>query len=237
MPEQYTQGFQLQRGKVPDAARAFFENNGYLVVREVLGSGMVRRLDGAFAAIMRDRRNSDDEDIWYGATADGDSLVERFIRLDARSEVLRDFCTSSPAMVAIARSLVGPNARCVLSAEGTPGVLMMIKDARDVGPRRVLPWHIDETPGPGGRSIHFITVGVYLDQADVDRGCLVVIPGSHRSPPAMYVPESAIDPAREMAVEANRGDVVVHSSRLLHCSRGCRQPGAVRRILYATYRP
>jgi ectoine hydroxylase-related dioxygenase (phytanoyl-CoA dioxygenase family) len=150
--------------------------------------------------------------------------------------VLSDFCTSSPALVAITRSLLGPNARCLLSADGTPGVLMMIKDARDVSPRSVLPWHVDESPGPGGRSTHFITVGVYLDQSDVDRGGLVVIPGSHRSLPTMHVPESEIDPAREMAVEANRGDVVVHSSRLLHCSHRCRQDGAVRRVLYATYR-
>ncbi len=95
------------------------------------------------------------------------------------------------------------------------------------------PWHVD---GVGTDSIH-VRINVYLDPVAVGRGCLLVIPGSHRYGPWQSGP--APDPIVRLpdwydpggawiGLESEPGDVVVIDRRIIHASLG----GGLRRRMF-----
>ena len=87
------------------------------------------------------------------------------------------------------------------------------------------PWHVD---GVGNETIH-VRINVYLDPVAVGRGCLLVVPGSHRFGPRQTDPAPDpivplpdwFDPAgRWIGLESDPGDVVVIDRRLIHAALG-----------------
>ncbi len=87
------------------------------------------------------------------------------------------------------------------------------------------PWHVD---GVGNETIH-VRINVYLDPTAVGRGCLLVVPGSHRFGPRQSVPAPGpivplpawYDPAGKwIGLESEPGDVVVIDRRIIHASLG-----------------
>ena len=87
------------------------------------------------------------------------------------------------------------------------------------------PWHVD---GVGNHAIH-VRINIYLDPVAVGRGCLLVVPGSHRFGPRQAVPAPGpivplpgwYDPAGSwIGLESEPGDVIVIDRRLIHASLG-----------------
>jgi hypothetical protein len=87
------------------------------------------------------------------------------------------------------------------------------------------PWHVD---GVGNETIH-VRINVYLDPVAVGRGCLLVIPGSHRFGPRQSDPSPDpivpmpgwFDPAGTwIGLESDPGDVVVIDRRVIHAALG-----------------
>lgn len=87
------------------------------------------------------------------------------------------------------------------------------------------PWHVD---GVGNETIH-VRINVYLDPVAVGRGCLLVVPGSHRFGPSQFDPAPDpivplpdwFDPAGGwIGLESEPGDVVVIDRRLIHAALG-----------------
>ncbi|WP_328663339.1 phytanoyl-CoA dioxygenase family protein [Streptomyces sp. NBC_00328] len=72
-----------------------------------------------------------------------------------------------------------------------------------------LDWHLDFphdlplTP--------LVNVGIYLDDATVRNGCLILVPGSHRYPPRRLE-------TLGLPLEAEAGDVICHTYNILHHS-------------------
>ena len=87
------------------------------------------------------------------------------------------------------------------------------------------PWHVD---GVGNETI-CVRINIYLDPVSVGRGCLLVVPGSHRFGPRQSGPAPGpivpmpgwYDPAgARIGLESEPGDVIVIDRRLIHASLG-----------------
>jgi ectoine hydroxylase-related dioxygenase (phytanoyl-CoA dioxygenase family) len=72
-----------------------------------------------------------------------------------------------------------------------------------------LDWHLDF---PHDHPVApLVNVGIYLDAATTQNGCLVVVPGSHRFPPRRLEPVG-------LPVQVDAGDVICHANNILHHS-------------------
>jgi ectoine hydroxylase-related dioxygenase (phytanoyl-CoA dioxygenase family) len=85
-------------------------------------------------------------------------------------------------------------------------------------------WHQDmlhQRTGP------CFTMGIYLDDAQVDDGALLVVPGSHAN--GKTICETKNDPT--IAVPMKAGDILIHDMMLAHSSGAmCSLP--IRRVIY-----
>lgn len=110
---------------------------------------------------------------------------------------------------------------------------LVFKDAgRGFGHR----WHRDPTPCD---ELPSLMVGFHFDSSDADSGGLIFVPGSHRSPDTTdwnALPEADWFAARAGMVEmpTNAGDVVIHSTRVIHCSLPTRR-ASLRRVYYVQF--
>jgi phytanoyl-CoA hydroxylase len=103
-------------------------------------------------------------------------------------------------------------------------------------------WHQDWAFGPATND-SLLTVGLTLDDATVENGCLMVIPGSHRGPILDHwkdgrfmgaVSGPSLDLSHARSLEIRAGGISIHHTRTLHGSapnRSTRQ----RRLLLYTY--
>jgi phytanoyl-CoA hydroxylase len=87
-------------------------------------------------------------------------------------------------------------------------------------------WHQDWAFGPATND-DLLTVGVALDEATIENGCLLMIPGSHRGPVLDHwredqfigaVTEPDFDPSAAVPVEVRKGGITLHHIRTLHAS-------------------
>lgn len=84
-------------------------------------------------------------------------------------------------------------------------------------------WHQDNYYF-GTNSDQIISCGIYLQDADLDNGCLQVVPGSHRSgeiaehqqTPSMHGSWTQIEPTQAVALPMPAGTVIIFSANLLH---------------------
>lgn len=106
------------------------------------------------------------------------------------------------------------------------------------------PWHQDWSCCWRAHTDELTTCFVYLDSADLDNGCLQVIPGSHRDR-AIYpfrgdghfeVDPAYVDAPAAVPVPLAAGDMIVFDPYLLHFSDLNRSHSPRRAIIY-TYHP
>lgn len=132
---------------------------------------------------------------------------------------------SCPALIAVARDFCG---------KGSVPLQLDIL-FKHPGPEFVIPWH---QGAPHPRSFPYLNVGIYLDDAERDDGCLRYVPGTQHelqdieglsSGHGWEIPNVVEQPA--MA-----GDILVQDMMVLHGSQVKRLPG-VRRTIYLELRP
>ena len=83
-----------------------------------------------------------------------------------------------------------------------------------------LPLHIDSFIPSGGALCFTCQAALVLEDQTVERGCTVVVPGSHLSD--RYADQAAM--ADAVPLQANAGDVVIWDSRLWHGALGNSTP-------------
>ncbi|WP_323763533.1 phytanoyl-CoA dioxygenase family protein [Marinovum sp.] len=157
--------------------------------------------------------------------APGGPVVERVNRLlEWCPEEVIDLL-SSPPMMAIAREICGADAVPVetdlLYKRPHPnGYVIWHQDAR----------HAERCP--------YLNVGIYLDDAEIDDGCLRYVPGTHHelADICALAGEHGWDIPGAIDVPAQAGDILVQHVMVLHASRPKRRPN-VRRTIYAGFRP
>jgi len=199
---------------------AFYREQGYLVVPEVLDAATLETLRAELAAVLEGARavtaHTDLYDLEPGHRAD-DPRVRRVKTphkfLPAFARLMRD-----PRLVAIVQALLGPAVRLHSSK-------INLKAPRYGSP---VEWHQDWAFYPHTND-DLLAVGVMLDDCTSDNGPLLVVPGSHRGPVrdhhASGVFCGAVDPAtiaddvaRAVPLTGRAGAMSFHHVRLLHGS-------------------
>ncbi len=85
-------------------------------------------------------------------------------------------------------------------------------------------WHQDMLHQRTGRCF---TMGIYLDDADVDDGALCIVPGSHHS----SLPICELKNGTTAILPMKAGQILIHDMMLAHSS-GLMQRNPIRRVLY-----
>lgn len=122
-----------------------------------------------------------------------------------------------------------------IGSDFVPYGSVLVYKTPEQGP--AVPMHSDLAAGHFDVEHRWLAVGVYLDEADVDNGCLWVVPGSHRWPEdrrAAAIAAGFTDAAGAVPVPAAPGDLVFHDARLLHGSDVSRSTRP-RRVLYFSF--
>jgi ectoine hydroxylase-related dioxygenase (phytanoyl-CoA dioxygenase family) len=199
---------------------AFYREQGYLVVPDVLdaptlrivGSEMTRILDGARAI----SAHTDVYDLEPGHRAD-DPRVRR-VKTPHRFFPVFQRLMRHPRLVAILQDLLGEAVRLHSSK-------INLKSPRYGSP---VEWHQDWAFYPHTND-DLLAVGVMLDDCASDNGPLLVVPGSHRGPIFDHHAGGyfcgAIDPAtirdeiaRAVPLTGRAGSMSFHHVRLMHGS-------------------
>lgn len=222
-----------------------FRQTGYLVVPNLFTAEECHRLNERAQAMVEGRaplgeRNAvrlepDAEERGLVTDANRYALLFKIgHRMQATDPVFRD-AACHPRVVAVLQELIGPDVKCVQTM------------------------YIDKPPGIGvGQPYHqdshylktdpdtLMAVWIALDDADVENGCLHVIPGSQGEP--VYPHETPVDPAQrtiyievhsareraEVAVPLPRGSGVFFPGHMLHRS-GNNRSDRTRRAFVAHY--
>ncbi|MEL6267657.1 MAG: phytanoyl-CoA dioxygenase family protein, partial [Pseudomonadota bacterium] len=200
--------------------RAFYAENGYLLVENAVSPDQLARLRAITAGLIDASRTVSESDERFdldaGHTAEAPRLNR--IKLPHRQhpyfwEVLRE-----SRMTGVLGDLLGPDTTLLTSKLNT----------KAPGGGRAVEWHQDWAFYPHTND-DLLAFGLMLEDVTPDNGPLMVIPGSHRGPILSHhangVFAGAIDPAdplfeRERAVTLTgpAGAMTVHHARILHGS-------------------
>jgi phytanoyl-CoA hydroxylase len=216
-----------------------FQRDGYVVLRDALSVAEVQALRDEAVRICRGERGAIEGLGPPEAGVADDDVVRRYLCIHfphKLSERMRGML-AHPAIVDALTRIIGPNVKAMQSmlfikSEGKPGQA----------------WHQDELFIPT-RDRSLTAAWIALDDANVDNGCLWVLPGSHRAgilypdrdhdDPRFDCEVEAYDfPYRDedaVAVEVPAGSVVLFNGYVLHMSLPNTARRGLRRALVNHY--
>lgn len=216
----------------------FFDENGYLVLKNRITGDLLTRLQGAAERwIAEGERLRAEEKAGTLSQAGADLLQdlvfaerdhgEVFFRVNYvhnKGEAASLELLGSPEVLGVAESLCGPN--FVPTYES-----LVFKKAGD---GEKIPWHQDAVHGRTRRNFNF---DLYLDESKVGGGALRVVPGSQAQiHDACSVAERyGWELPGVIHVEMEPGDVLLHDVMVLHGSERT-LGGRLRRTLYYEFR-
>ena len=204
---------------------AFYREQGYLVVPDVLDATTLDTVRGELARIIDGARavtaHNDVYDLEPGHRAE-DPRVRR-VKTPHKCFPVFERLMRHPRLVAILQDLLGPAVRL-------HGSKINLKSPRYGSP---VEWHQDWAFYPHTND-DLLAVGVMLDDCTSDNGPLLVVPGSHRGPTLDHhtgdprtggyfcgsiVPASIRDEiARAVPLTGRAGSMSFHHVRLVHGS-------------------
>jgi ectoine hydroxylase-related dioxygenase (phytanoyl-CoA dioxygenase family) len=208
-------------GQAGDANAQFYRQQGYLVVPDLLGSAEVAELRQETVEIFRGQRGRVRGLLNVAGLADAD-VLKQYVAIHFPhkiSELIRRYL-QHPGVVGILRRIVSPNVKCMQS-------MLFVKAPGKAGQS----WHQDEYYIPT-RDRSLVGAWIALDDADVDNGCLQIIPGSNTAGHIMRrvagsspefaesdtIDVSGYDARTIVPVEVKRGSVVFFGGHTLHSS-------------------
>ena len=215
----------VQAARLTAAQRAFFEDNGYLVVEHALSPA---QCDAYIALIDRlDRRRRDE----HGLA--GDAFVEVRDAITKEPGFLP--LVTQPSVFGLVAELMGPNIQ--LNTSHT-----MVRPPQppdtDAAFKRI-DWHRDGAPDM--QPVHgtmpwlYTKVGYFpTDLSEEGMGNLRVIPGSHKVAERPPIHADSIDPVGTIEVRTRPGDAVIFQQRLWH-SVGPNRSRVTRKNVYLGY--
>jgi ectoine hydroxylase-related dioxygenase (phytanoyl-CoA dioxygenase family) len=227
-----------RRTMIEDADVAFYREQGYLVVRDVLSGAEVEELRRVTEQFVEDARSRTAHDEIYDLE-DSHSAREPRVRRIKTPHLWHEAyarAVAHPGILEVLKGLWGPSIRFDVSK-------LNLKAAGYGAP---VEWHQDWAFYPHTND-DLAAVGIMLDDVGDDNGPLMVIPGTHRGPILDHHDDEgyfcgAIDPARaeldfSSAVKLTgvAGSITVHHARLVHGS-ATNTSGRPRRLLLHQYR-
>jgi len=221
---------------VSEAGAAFYRENGYLVVEDLIDPDAVARIIAEGTAVCRGERGEVDELLPSAPDDDEETVLRRYVtctHVHKASPLLSEFIKDERLAEAVG-PLVGENVKGIASQ-------FFIKHAGMPGNA----WHQDENFVPT-RDRSLCTAWIALDEATVENGCLRMIPGSHASGvlyPMRPHNSANLDRAEEcydfpgletaVPITLRPGSAVFFSGYMLHSSTtNLRRSGFRRALLY-----
>jgi phytanoyl-CoA hydroxylase len=198
-------------GSVTEEQRAFYDRHGFVVYRNVFDADDVelinsdaRRLEADTLAGLIPAEHRDVVLI-PSQNEQGQTSLQRLPYFTLHCQKTREL-VEQRGLDALGPGLLGrPTWRFEDSIDGAVWQMKRRKNSS----YNALDWHLDF---PHDHPVSpLVNVGIYLNAATTQNGCLVVVPGSHRFPAGRI--ESVGLP---VTVEA--GDVICHANNILHHS-------------------
>ncbi len=208
--------------------RDFFEENGFVVIPDVLMPTQLSELCAMIDSVMDgtiqpDLTSSDDFAIQWEPLVKDDPQVPRRDKI----RVLFHLChmhsyfaklVTSDAVLDAVENLIGANIRLYTDQ-------MFCKPAHHGSE---VPWHHDSAYWPAAEP-GLISCWLAIDDVTLENGCMRFVPGSHReenphyeietiNPNNLTVRPEFIDQSREVPVEIKAGSMSIHHSLTVHRS-------------------
>ena len=205
----------------------FFDDHGYLVLRQWITGALLERLQTAGEAWIALGHSSDLEpelmqDFTFAKRQNGDVMF-RVNYLHNKRQTASLELLGSPQVLGVAESLCGRNF--------VPTYESMVFKQRGDG--EAIPWHQDAVHPRQHRIFNF---DLYLDSSAIGAGALRVVPGSQRRvQDACKIREIGWDQPGAIDVPMQSGDVLLHDVMILHGSDRV-EGKALRRTIYLEFR-
>lgn len=211
-----------------DDQLAFFDTNGYVLLKNWIPELLLRRLQHASEVWMANGAHASADDpfaVDYKFAHRGDKQV--FWRVDYvhnKGEAASLELLGSPYVLGVAESMCGRN--FVPTYES-----LVFKQEGDGAP---VPWHQDAVHPRKHRIFNY---DLYLDDSRAGAGALRVIPGTNvqAHDVCAIADHYGWDHPDAITVEVNAGDVLLHDVMVVHGSERT-QGNALRRTLYYEFR-
>ena len=212
-----------------------YRQAGYLVVPDVLDAALLARVSGALDRLVADASSvsahTDVYDLEPSHTPETPKV--RRIKLPHTHTPIFWELAQHPPLVAILDKLLGP------SGVRLHGSKINLKEAHHGSP---VEWHQDWAFYPHTND-DLLAVGVMLDDAFLENGPLLVVPGSHKGPVWDHHSDGffcgAMDPTRKevdfesaVPLTGRAGSMSFHHVRLVHGSAQNVSPKPRRLLLY-----
>jgi hypothetical protein len=210
-------------------ACAFLREHGFAVLRGVYAEAaianleieLVRQQHRLVAGELPERCGTvilDDPD----AVIDGTAFAHYVCHVTEVSPLVRD-AVYRDAIVDAARELLGPDA-WMLEDDRFGVVYQDARPGARSGYSRI-GWHTDEQSGPTLDVWPSIAFTIHIDATSPENGFLRVVPGSHLGG-TDGIPLGFEKVVGEHALYCDRGDVLLHHSRLWHAAARATEDGA-----------
>jgi ectoine hydroxylase-related dioxygenase (phytanoyl-CoA dioxygenase family) len=200
--------------------KAFYDENGYLLVKEAVTPEQLARVQEITYRLIDASRQVTASDEVYDLDAGHSAEAPRLTRIKLphkRDPFFWDLIRSS-RLTEVLTDLLGPHTNLLTSKLNT----------KAPGGGRAVEWHQDWAFYPATND-SLLAFGLMLEDVDEENGPLMVIPGTHKGPVLSHQANGyfagAIDPgdplfARDKAVTltGRAGDMTVHHVRALHGS-------------------
>ena len=221
-----------------DGAAGFLARYGFAVLRRVYDDDFLDSLGAECATIQREvalgrhhERHGGEVFVDDTAPVGGAETRERFVNYVSHITELSPLAlqaATAPPVVAVVRRSLGDGA-WLLDDERFGVVYQDARPGQESAYTRI-GWHSDWQSGPHLDMWPSVAFTVHLDATSPANGFLRVVPGSHLLPPDGMPPAfERID--GEIAVYADRGDVILHDAHLWHSAARATADGeaAIRR--------
>ncbi|MGH2535536.1 MAG: phytanoyl-CoA dioxygenase family protein [Thermomicrobiales bacterium] len=206
----------------------FFDENGYLILRDWIPGEALERLQAAGNAwiaqgMAADPESPGGEDFVFAKRSTG-RVMFRVNYLHNKGQAASLALLGSPRVLAVAESLCGPNF--------VPTYESMV--FKQQGDGEAVPWHQDAVHPRGYRIFNF---DLYLDASRQGGGALRVVPGTQRRRQDICALTDAYgwNHPDAITVEMEPGDVLLHDVMVVHGSERA-EGRALRRTIYYEFR-
>ena len=218
-----------------DAASAFFATHGFVVLRGVYSPDDIDAVEAECIGLQQQLLAGELPEqcgtviLDGGATVDGTPFAHYVCHANEVSARVRDIATH-PVLVEMMQRAMGPQS-WLLEHERF-GVVYQDSRPGDGSAYSRIGWHSDHQSGPHLDIWPSVAFTVHIDATSPENGFLRVVPGSHLGG-ADGMPLGFEKVVGEVAVYAERGDLLLHHADLWHSAAKATEVGerAIRRHL------
>jgi phytanoyl-CoA hydroxylase len=215
-----------------DEQIAAYRRDGYLKVDDVIEAGLLESLRKATDEMVALSANVERSDTMFDFAGSGEARELRRIKEPERHRAAFADALTSGAVLDCVQALIGTDLRFWASK----------LNLKRPGGGQAVEWHQDWAFGPATND-DLLTVGIALDDATLENGCLLMIPGSHRDRVLDHwrdgrfcgaVTEEDFDAGGAVPIEVAARGISIHHIRTLHAS-AVNHSSRQRRLLLYTY--